>query len=92
MSEEEKETTAQEKDGYVPRETAFAAASTTPKPGHCRQRALPNDIRQGSAAKTLMRLKRTTPTPTPYSQPDDGDGRRQSLMAELAVMIVAGQG
>ena len=80
------------KGGSVPRETAFAAASTTPKSGHFRQPALGNDIRQGSAAKTLMRLKRTTPTPTPYSQLDDRDGRRQSLTAELAVVIVAGQG
>ena len=35
-------------------------------------------------AKTVMRLKRTSRTPTPFSQQDDGDDRRQSLAVEGA--------
>src|SRR6202035_1695074 len=35
-------------------------------------------------AKTATRLKRTSRTPTPFSQPEDGDDRRQSPVVEGA--------
>jgi hypothetical protein len=42
------ETAAQEKDAPVPHETAFVAASTTPRSGYCRQPEFGKDIRQRS--------------------------------------------